>query len=159
MCTACGNFAILLYLMQHVTGYLLTSKDLDFLSFFGHKRPITSKNKDVKYTILTLPESKCFLILSCLPYCFRKRILVYNFFFAHNVRYGNSVTFSIWVALEYLQYLDSHEPQRFDFCIECTPTDRTCQLYHHQVKIMIIYEGTNNLVSGAFLKCFSIYFS
>ena len=24
---------------------------------------------------------------------------------------------------------------------------------------MIIYEGTNNLVSGAFLKCFSILFS
>ena len=67
------------------------------------------------------------------------------------------MTFRIWVALEYLQYLDSHEPQRFDFCIECTPTDRTCQLYHHQVKIMIIYEGTNNLVSGVFLKCFSIY--
>ena len=78
-------------------------------------------------------------------------------FFAHNVRYGNSVTFRIWVALEYLQYLDNHEPQRFDFYIECTPTDRTCQLYHHQVKIMIIYEGTNNLVSGAFLKCFSIF--
>ena len=77
--------------------------------------------------------------------------------FAHNVRYGNSVTFRIWVALENLQYLDNHEPQRFDFCIESTPTDRTCQLYHHQVKIMIIYEGTNNLVSGAFLKCFSIY--
>ena len=67
------------------------------------------------------------------------------------------MTFRIWVALENLQYLDNHEPQRFDFCIECTPTDRTCQLYHHQVKIMIIYEGTNNLVSGAFLKCFSIY--
>ena len=66
------------------------------------------------------------------------------------------MTFRIWVALEYLQYLDNHEPQRFDFCIECTPTDRTCQLYHHQVKIMIIYEGTNNLVSGAFLKCLSI---
>ena len=77
--------------------------------------------------------------------------------FAHNVRYGNSVTFRIWVALEYLQYLDNLELQRFDFCIECTPTDRICQLYHHQVKIMIIYEGTNNLVSGAFLKCFSIY--
>ena len=27
-------------------------------------------------------------------------------FFAHNVRYGNSVTFRIWVALEFLQYLD-----------------------------------------------------
>ena len=77
-------------------------------------------------------------------------------FFAHNVRYGNSVTFRIWLALESLQYLDNHKPQRFDFCIECTPTNRTCQLYHHQVKIMFIYEVTNNLVSGAFLKCFSI---
>ena len=77
-------------------------------------------------------------------------------FYAHNVRHGNSVTFRIWVALESLQYLDNHEPQRFDFCIECTPTDRSCQLYHHQVKIMLMYEGTNNLVSGAFLKCFSI---
>ena len=70
--------------------------------------------------------------------------------------YGNSVTFRISVALEYLQYLDNHEPQRFDFCTECTPTDRTCSLYHHQVTIMTIYEVTNNLVSGAFLKCFSI---
>ena len=77
-------------------------------------------------------------------------------FFAHNVRYGNSVTFRIWVALEYLQYRDNHEPQRFDFCIECTPTDRISQSYLHKVKIMIIYDGTNNLVSGAFLKCFSI---
>ena len=58
MCTAYGNFAILLHLVQHVTGYLLTPKDLDFLSFFGHKRPIMSKNKDVTYTILTLPEAK-----------------------------------------------------------------------------------------------------
>ena len=66
-------------------------------------------------------------------------------FFDHNVRYGNSVTFRIWVALDFWQYIDNHEPQRFDFCIECTPTDRTCQLYHHQ-----------NLVNGAFLKCFSI---
>ena len=66
------------------------------------------------------------------------------------------MTFRIWVALEFLQYLDNHEPQRLDFCIECTPTDRTCQLYHHQVKIMFLYDGTNNLVSGAFLKCFSI---
>ena len=74
------------------------------------------------------------------------------FIFAHTVRYGYSVTFRIQVALESLQYLDNHEPKRFDFCIECTPTDRTCQLYHHQVKIMIIYDGTNNLVSGAFLK-------
>ena len=79
-----------------------------------------------------------------------------NPFFAHNVRYGNSVSFRIGVALESLQYLDNHESQRFDFCIECTPTDRPCQLYNHHVKIMIISEGTNTLVSGAFLKCFSI---
>ena len=62
------------------------------------------------------------------------------------------------MALEFFQYLDNHRPQRFDFCIECTPTDRT-QLYHHQIKIMFIYEGTNNLVSGAFLKCFSVSMS
>ena len=54
-------------------------------------------------------------------------------FFAHYVKYGNSVTFRIGVALESLQYLDNHEPQRFDFCIECKPTDRTWQLYYHQV--------------------------
>ena len=42
----------------------------------------------------------------------------FKLFFTHNVRYGNSVTFRILVALEYLQYLDNHEPQRFDFCIE-----------------------------------------
>ena len=67
------------------------------------------------------------------------------------------MTFRIGVALESLQYLDDHEPQRFDFCIDCKSTDRTCQLYYHQVKIMIIYEGANILVSGAFLKCFSIH--
>ena len=79
-----------------------------------------------------------------------------NIFFAHNVKYGNFVTFITGVALESLQNLDNHEPQRFDFCIECKPTDCTCQLYYHQVKIMIINDGTNILVSGAFLKCFSI---
>ena len=66
------------------------------------------------------------------------------------------MTLRIWVALEFLHYLDNHEPQSFDFCIESMPTDRTCHLYHHQVKIMFIYEGTNNIVSGAFLKCFNI---
>ena len=44
-------------------------------------------------------------------------------FFAHNVKYGNSVTFRIGMALESLQNLDNHEPQRFDCCIECKPTD------------------------------------
>ena len=31
-------------------------------------------------------------------------------FFIHNVRYGKSVTFRIWMALESLQYLNNHEP-------------------------------------------------
>ena len=75
----------------------------------------------------------------------------------HFLSLGNSVTFLIRVALESLQYLDNHEPQRFDFCIECKSPDRTCQLYYHQVKIMIIYEGTHILVSGAFLKAFSTF--
>ena len=53
------------------------------------------------------------------------------------------MTFRIGVALESLQYLDNHEPKRFDFLIDCQSTDRTCQLYYHQVKIMIINEGVN----------------
>ena len=66
------------------------------------------------------------------------------------------MTFRIWVAIEFWQYHHNLEPKRFDFCIDCTPTDITCQLYHHQVKRMFIYEETNILVSGAFQKCFSI---
>ena len=34
----------------------------------------------------------------------------------------------IGVALESLQYLDNHAPQRFDFCIESKPTDRNIKL-------------------------------
>ena len=46
------------------------------------------------------------------------------------------------------------------FCIEYKPTNRTCHLYmyYHQVKIMIIYEGTNSLEGDAFLRCFSILY-
>ena len=73
-----------------------------------------------------------FLLLS-------KRDIGLKHFFPHNVRYGNSVTFRIWVAFEFLQYLDNHEPQCFNFCIECTPTDITCQLYHHQVNTRIVF--------------------
>ena len=68
------------------------------------------------------------------------------------------MTFRIRVSLEYLQYLDNHEPQRFDFCIECKPTDRTWQFYYHQMKTIINNEEINILVSGAFLKCFRIYY-
>ena len=35
-CSAYGNFAILLSVMQLLTGYLLTPKDLDFRRFFAH---------------------------------------------------------------------------------------------------------------------------
>ena len=77
-------------------------------------------------------------------------------FFDHNVRHGSSVTFRIGVASESLQNLDNHEPQRFDFFIECKPTEKTWQLYYHQLKTMNIHKGTFVLVSGAFLKYFSI---
>ena len=88
---------------------------------------------------------------------FSKTGIGLKYFFDHNVRYGNSVTFRIGIALESLQYLDNHEPQRFDLCTDHKSTDRTCQLYYHQMKIMIFYERANILVSGAFLKCFSIF--
>ena len=39
------------------------------------------------------------------------------FFFDHNVRYGNSVTFRIGVVLEASQYLDNQVQKRYDFCI------------------------------------------
>ena len=78
----------------------------------------------------------------------------WKLFFAHNVRYCYSVTFRIWVALESLQYIDNYQPQCFDFYIERKPTYRTCHFYYRQVKIIVIYEGTNILVSGVFPKVF-----
>ena len=70
-----------------------------------------------------------------------------------------TLTFRIWVALESLQYLDNHEPQSFDFCIECTLTDRPCHLYHPQVKIMILYEGTKQLSKWCVSKVFQYTFT
>ena len=55
---------------------------------FLHKRPITSKSKDIN---VTLPD---FIISSLL---LSKTDIV--FFFAHNVRYGNSVIFSYRIGL------------------------------------------------------------
>ena len=70
--TAYGNFVIFWFLMQRVVDYLLALQDFDFWRFFGHKRSITSKSKEVLYTIITLPEAKRFMCLSCLPFSFRK---------------------------------------------------------------------------------------
>ena len=42
------------------------------------------------------------------------------FFFDHNVRYGNSVTFRIGVVLESSQYLDNHAPQRYNFLLNAS---------------------------------------
>ena len=98
--TAYGNFAILLSLMQRVMGYLLTLPNFDFLRSFEHKRPITSKSKDVTYTIITLQEAKTlpdFIMSSVL---LSKTDIGLNLFFDHNVRNGNSVTLRIGVALE-----------------------------------------------------------
>ena len=120
---AYGNFAILLFLMQRVMDYLLALQDFYCRRFFGHRRSIMPKSNEVAYTIIMLPEAKRFMYLSCLPFSFRKRISVLNFFFDHNVRYGSSVTFRIGVASVSLQNLDNHEPHRFDFCDECKPTE------------------------------------
>ena len=78
------------------------------------------------YTILTLPEAKTlpdFIMSSLL---LSKTDVRLKHFFAHNVKYGYFVTFRIGVTSESLQYFDNLQPQRFDFCIECKSTDRTC---------------------------------
>ena len=74
-----------------------------------------------------LPETKTFPDFIKSSLLISKTDVKLNiFFFAYNVRYGNFVTFRIGVTLESLQYLDNLQPQRFDFCIECNSTDRTC---------------------------------
>ena len=108
-------------------GYPLTLKNFDFDVSLDINGRLRHKSKDVMYMIITLPEAKSLLILSCPLFCFRKRIFVQNFFFDHNVRYGNFVTFRIGVVFEASQYLDNHAPQRYDFCIECKPTNSTCR--------------------------------
>ena len=83
---------------------------------------LRQKSKDVMYMIITLPEAKSFLILSCPLFLLSKTDICSKlFFFDHNVRYGNSVTFRIGVVLESSQYIDNHAPQRYDFCIKCKP--------------------------------------
>ena len=113
--------------MQRVMGYPLTLKKMIFYVSLDINGRLRQKRKDVMYMIITLPEAKSLMILSCPLFCFRKRIFVQNFFFDLSVRYGNSVTFRIRVVLESSQYLDNHAPQRYDFCIECKPTDSTCR--------------------------------
>ena len=81
-----GNFAIILSLMQRVMGYPLTLQNFNFDVSSDINGRLRQKSKDVMYMIITLPEAKSFLILSCSLLCFRKRIFVQNFFFDHNVR-------------------------------------------------------------------------
>ena len=123
-----------------------------------HKRSITSKSKEIAYTIITLPEAKRFMFLSCLPFFLSKTgIGLKLLFFGHNVRYGSSMTFRIGVASESLQNLDNHEPQRFDFLPNASQLNKLVNYnYYHQLKTMNIHKGTFILVSGVFLKCFSI---
>ena len=82
-----------------------------------------SKSKRSRVHDNNVTRGKTLYVLSCLPFSFRKRVSVKNFFFDHNVRYGSSVTFRIGVASESLQNLDNHDAQHFDFCIECKPTE------------------------------------
>ena len=73
--TAYGNLAILLTLKQCVTGYLLTLQEFVFFDvLLDINGQVHQKVHDTK--------AKRFLILSCLPFSFRKRILVLNIFSA-----------------------------------------------------------------------------
>ena len=86
---------------------------------------LRQKLKEVGYTIITLKNYQrqnalCFIMSSLF---LSKAGIGLKLFFDHNIRYGSSVTFRIGVASESLQNLDNHEPQHFDFCIECKPTE------------------------------------
>ena len=66
--------------MQRFMGYPLTLKKIDFDVSLDINGRLRQKSKDVMYMIITLPEAKSLLILSCPLFCFRKRIFVQNFF-------------------------------------------------------------------------------
>ena len=100
--------------------------------------------RDLKFHNLFLS----FLLLS-------RTTSVQKLFFVHYGRYGYSVTFWIWVVSRLSRRHGNHEPQRFDFRIECKLGDGNCQFYfsHNkniQFSIFCIKEG------GAFLKSPSI---
>ena len=85
---------------------------------------ITSKSKEVAFTIITLPEEKHFIFFHVFHFPFENGYRFKTLFFDHNVRYGSSVTFRIGVASQSLQNLDNHEPQRFDFCIDASQLNK-----------------------------------
>ena len=78
---ASGNFAIILSLMQRVMGYLLTLKNFDFDVSLDINGRFRLKCKDVMYMIITLPEAKNLLILSCTLFCLRNGYLFKTLFF------------------------------------------------------------------------------
>ena len=71
---------MILSLMQRFMGYPLTLKKFDFDVSLDINGRLRQKSKDVMYMIITLPEAKSLLILSCPLFCFRKRIFVQFFF-------------------------------------------------------------------------------
>ena len=104
-------------------GYPLTLKKIDSDVSLDINGRLRQKSKDVMY--VTRGKKLTDFIMSSI--LLSKTDICSKLFFDHNVRYGNSVTFRIWVVLEASQYLDNHAPQRYDFCIECKPTDSTCR--------------------------------
>ena len=109
-------------------GYPLTLKKFDFDVSLDINGRLRQKSKDVMYVHdnnVTRGKKLTDFIMSSI--LLSKMDICSKLFFDHNVRYGNSVTFRIGVVLEASQYLDNHAPQRYDFCIECKPTDSTCR--------------------------------
>ena len=69
------------------------------------------------------------------------------------------MTFRIRVALEFLQYLDNHEPQRFDFCIECTPTDSLYQFISSPGKKNVYLRRNKHLSKWCVSKVFQYIYT
>ena len=67
-----------------------------------------------------------------------------------------SVTFKFWVTVEFSRRHCNLKPNRFDFCIEYKPTDRTCPFHYQRLELFGLLEEIGIKSSVAFFKCFSI---
>ena len=73
-----------------------------------------------------------------------------------NVRYCNSVTFQIWVALHFLLQIGNRKSHWPDFHVVWTANNWTWKSQYHGIKLLSPKEGNNILVRVAKLSRLSI---
>ena len=68
-----------------------------------------------------------------------------------------SVTFKFRATLEFSRRHCNLKPNRFNFCIEYKPIDRTCPFHYQRLELYGLLGAIGIKSSVAFLKCFSIH--